>query len=155
MWLPLDLESVLSGSKEAYQRRDENDFLYRTRHLSEWASASVDYDEYFAPTHTVEDGGIRNDGSHFPNLLATDVNMADRDLGGLFFPIHRFLANVSAQVEELVFKKWPALIPDQSDVLCVDSTTLSPACVVWLPTCLVLRAPCQHAHSTRVLRHVQ
>ena len=45
VWIPNDPYSLLLKQKDTFQKRDENGYLYRTRHFSHWASASVDFDE--------------------------------------------------------------------------------------------------------------
>ena len=54
VWLPADSEGIMNDVKEAFQRRNENDFLFRAKRLSEWFGSSVDYDEFIAPTRPLE-----------------------------------------------------------------------------------------------------
>ena len=44
----------MNDVKEAFQRRNENDFLFRARRLSNWIGSSIDYDEFIAPTRRLE-----------------------------------------------------------------------------------------------------
>lgn len=89
IWLPRDTNRLLDSNVDGFQRRDENDYLYRTRHFSEWASASVDYDEFFAPTYTLSPKGFWqvNPGSRFDLEGAYDVDFAHEATGSLFYPI--------------------------------------------------------------------
>ena len=91
IYLPLDTESVTNKMKEGFQRRDENDYLYRARHVSEWVSGSVDYDEFFAPTLRLSDANVHkaNGGSVFPEPLAQNIDFTNASLASVFYPLHK------------------------------------------------------------------
>ena len=88
IWVPVDTERALLLTKRTVQQRNENDFLFRVKHVSDWAAVAVDYDEYVAP--------IPNSTGPFP----------------LQFPASTFLRQVSSKIGMLTFPKWPAKTPD-------------------------------------------
>lgn len=128
VWLPRDVEFQLEKNVDSFQRRDENEFLYRARHLSEWASASVDYDEYFAPTHIVGPKLMRRNhvGSTFSDVKeAIDPDWNNRRNGASFYPLGPILRNVSQEVHALWWHKWPTEIPEQDDKLYLETQRIA------------------------------
>eukprot|EP00750_Incisomonas_marina_P002249 INCI12169.2.p1 GENE.INCI12169.2~~INCI12169.2.p1 ORF type:complete len:539 (-),score=65.97 INCI12169.2:265-1881(-) len=127
IWLPRDTNRLLDSNVDGFQRRDENDYLYRTRHFSEWASASVDYDEFFAPTYTLSTKGYRkiNPGSRFDLEGAYDVDFTKTAAGSLFYPIAPYLQNVSSEIQALSFHKWPTETPAQQTALYLSTQRIA------------------------------
>lgn len=132
VWIPPDEAEVLLQSKNPLQKRDENDFLYRAKHLSEWISASIDYDEYFAPTRTVDANGMAKQSSGSAGSVVFHVDQAvdvdwvgDAAVGEMFYPIGAFLQQVSSDVQQLTFHKWPAEIPDQQSRVYLETSTIA------------------------------
>ena len=125
VWLPPDRAQLLLQSKNPFQKRDENDFLYRAKHLSEWISVSIDYDEYFAPTRTVDAKGMAKQAGSVVHIdQAIDVDWTGND-GEVFYPIGAMLTQVSADVQQLTFHKWPAEIPDQASKVYLETNTIA------------------------------
>ena len=92
VFVPVDTTQSTNRQRTGYQHRDENDFLYRSQHASEWVSSIVDYDEYFAPTHP-DRNRYNGPARSFvvEDSRAVDVDFGDASAGALFFPIHRWV----------------------------------------------------------------
>jgi hypothetical protein len=114
VWVP-EYANGINNGKYAFQQRDENDFHYRARHLSEWVCPSVDLDEYFAPTISVP--ANRGNPCHFAVENAANASLDDATLASVFFPIHPFLERVPARVQKIGFLKWPTMTPDSAQAL--------------------------------------
>ena len=111
VWVPEDPENVLLDTKQIVQMRNENDYLYRAKHLSKWVCSGVDYDEYIAPTHIA--------GTPFD-----DMSLANTSSGKWLFPIERHLRSVGDSCGLLRFLKWPAATPDPGNMVLVDTTEI-------------------------------
>jgi hypothetical protein len=115
VWVP-DYVKGSSSDRYAVQLRDENDFLYRARHLSEWVCPSVDPDEYFAPTQMYT-STRETERCSFDVEGVVNASVDDAKLSSLFFPIHPYLEQVPATIVTILFLKWPTVIPSESQAL--------------------------------------
>jgi hypothetical protein len=117
VWVP-EYAAGINNGKYAFQQRDENDFHYRARHLSEWVCPSVDFDEYFAPTvpATVQNAH-HNNPCQFDVDGVSNASLNDPAMAGKFFPIQSFLERVPTGVHKIGYLKWPTMIPDAAQGL--------------------------------------
>eukprot|EP00750_Incisomonas_marina_P013319 INCI17289.1.p1 GENE.INCI17289.1~~INCI17289.1.p1 ORF type:complete len:431 (+),score=57.10 INCI17289.1:1050-2342(+) len=129
IWLPRDGSNLLNRYMDSYQKRDENDFLYRTRHFSQWIAASIDYDEFFAPTKTATPAELRRYGyggsAVFNSSVATDVDFSNPAIGPAFYPLYKLVEQVQSNVQVLFFNKWPAKLTDPEENVYVGTTLIA------------------------------
>eukprot|EP00750_Incisomonas_marina_P033385 INCI9831.1.p1 GENE.INCI9831.1~~INCI9831.1.p1 ORF type:complete len:637 (-),score=100.81 INCI9831.1:126-2036(-) len=123
IWLPADVDKALDQKKHAVQIRDESEVLYRAKGLSTWVGATIDFDEYIAPAHSIH--STRKAGHAISSLSSATLDFSRVSTGKSLFPMSRFLSQVPASTGQLVFRKWPAFIPDQSNALFIDTTSVA------------------------------
>ena len=120
VWVPLDPASAVLPSKHQVMIRDENDYLYRAKHLSEWVCSGLDYDEYIAPVHTMQPNKFA-----VPGRTNKTLDLSRRSSGKWLFPIAPYLRRISPRAGQIQFRKWPAKSPNVTNFIFMDTDEIA------------------------------